>query len=280
MPERPSPDPDRSWLSRPFVHVRIVAGKTVVRGVRAWFGGHVLRLGPDGAADGIFGAWRADENGVEVRNDRYGCYPLYYFANAQEIAVSPFVMTLLACGAPRELDDEGLAVFVRTMFFLGEHTPFRHIRALPPGCRLRWSGGALQVSGGMVNATERTISRDAAIDTFIDLFAQSVGRRAAGLGPLIVPLSGGRDSRHILLELLRQGHTPDCCITTHQFPPTPDHDVAIASEVARTAGVRHVIVRLPVFPVRGELAKNLWLGLGTEEHAQFLPVMRAMAAYP
>ncbi|MDR7551191.1 MAG: hypothetical protein QN131_14850, partial [Armatimonadota bacterium] len=235
MPERLSPDPDRSWLSRPFVHARIVAGATVIRGVRAWFGGHVLRLGPDGAADGIFGAWCADENGVEVRNDRYGCYPLYYFASEREIAVSPFVMTLLACGAPRELDDEGLAVFVRTGFFLGEHTPFRHIRALPPGCRLRWSQGALQVSGGMVNATERTISRDAAIDTFIDLFAQSIGRRRAGPGRLIVPLSGGRDSRHILLELLRQGHTPDCCITTHQFPPTPDHDVAIASEVARTA---------------------------------------------
>jgi len=280
MPQRLSPDPDSSWLSRPFVHVRIVAGMTVVRGMRAWFGGHVLRLAPDGTTDGIFGAWCADEDGVEVRNDRYGCHPLYYFSNEQEFAVSPFVLTLLACGAPRDLDEEGLAVFLRTGFFIGEHTPFRQIHALPPDCRLRWSRGSLRISGGMLNATHRVIPRTAAIDAFIDLFAQAIRRRAGSPGRLILPLSGGRDSRHIFLELLRQGHIPDHCITAHQFPPTPDHDAAIASEVARAAGVRHVTVRQPAFPIRDELAKNLWLGLCTEEHAQFLPVMRTIASQP
>jgi asparagine synthase (glutamine-hydrolysing) len=274
MPEHISWD-NGEWMSRPFVHARMHEGRASIRGLKTWFGGHVIRL-PAGATDGIFAAWSADEQGVEIRNDRYGFYPLYYFSNDREFAASPFVLTLLALGASRELDDEGLAVFLRLGSFLRERTPFREIRALPPGCRLRWSRGALQVSGGMVPASRHDIDRSAAIDGFIDLFAQAVKRRTATSSRPIVPLSGGEDSRHILYELLRQGCTPQFCLTAHHFPPRPDSDVEVASQVAKAAGIPHVIVGQPKSPVRAESLKNLWTGLCTIEHVQFLPVVRTV----
>ncbi len=277
------PVPDRlswdggDWTLRPFAHARMHAGNVTIRGLRAWFRGHVIRLSPAGTTDGIFAAWSADEDAIEVRNDRYGFYPLYYFSNGQEFAVSPFVLTLLALGASRELDDEGLAVFLRLGCFLGEHTPFKQIRALPPGCHLSWSRGSLRVSGGILNATHRDIDRSAAIDGYIDLFAQAIKRRAPQ-GAVVLPLSGGRDSRHILLELLRQGHAPHLCVTMHHFPPRPSTDLEIASQVVKVADVPQLVVTQPRSFAQAEVVKNLWTNLCTDDHAKYLALARTLTS--
>lgn len=265
------------WMAKPFVQARLDGGKLSIRGVAAWFGGHVLRLTPDGATDGIFAAWLANEHGIEVRNDRYGMYPLYYFSTEQEFAASPFLLTLLALGAPKELDDEALAVFVRWGCFPGEMTPFKHIHALPPGCRLSWSHGMLQVSGGIVNAVHRDIERSAAVDGYIDLFAQAIKRRTPR-GRMVLPLSGGRDSRHILLELLRQGRVPDPCVTMRHFPPRPNNDLELASEVVKIAGVPHRVVDNPASFARTEVEKNFWTDLCADDHTIHLALSRALAS--
>lgn len=266
------------WMSRPFIHAAAVSGKTEIRGQRVWSGGHVLGSSSGEIPDGVFARWSAGEDGVEVYNDRYGFYPLYYFWNAREFVASPSVLTLLACGAPRDLDDVGLALFVRLGFFLREHTPFRHIRALPPGCRLRWSRGALQISGGAIPSSKpQELTRSAALDGFIELFAQSIKRRAPGSHPVALPLSGGRDSRHILFELLRQGHRPRWCVTTRHYPPIHDEDAAVAAQVTQTVGIPHVVVGQPRSRLRAESVKNAWTGFCTDEHAHLLPVVRALA---
>jgi len=274
LPERLSPNP-REWLSRPFVHVRAEEGRVSVRGLKSWFGGHVLRLQPADRVDGVFAAWSVTDEGVEVRNDRGGVYPLYYFSSEKEFAASPFLLTLLALGVPKDLDDEALALFIRWGGFIGEQTPFRRIRALPPDCRLTWRRGTLQMTGGMWSAAHREIDRSDAIDGYIDLFAQAVRRRAPR-GPFDHPLSGGRDSRHILLELLRQGHVPRHCLTMRHFPPRPNTDLEIAWELTRTAGVPHLIVDLPRSFVRTEMEKNLWTDLCTDDHANYIPLARCL----
>jgi len=272
LPERLSWD-RTEWLSRPFVHLRVDGRKVSVRGLKAWFGGHVIRLQSLDAVDGVFAAWAANDDGVEIRNDRSGIYPLYYFAGEKEFAASPFLLTLLALGAPQDLDDEALALFIRWGGFIGDQTPFRQIRALPPDCRLTWRRGALQVTGGMWQAAHREIDRPVAIDGYIDLFAQAVRRRAPR-GPFDHPLSGGRDSRHILLELLRQGHVPRHCVTMRHFPPRPNTDLEIAWELAKAAGVPHLIVDHPRSFVRTEVEKNLWTDLCTDDHANYMPLAR------
>src|SRR3954468_8443733 len=62
----------------------------------------------DGTTDGIWAAWRWDGRQLSVRNDRYGIYPLFYSATPDRILLSPSVATLLALGAPRDLDDDAL----------------------------------------------------------------------------------------------------------------------------------------------------------------------------
>lgn len=272
LPERISWD-RREWLSRPYVHLRVDQGRVSVRGLKAWFGGHVIRLQSADAVDGVFAAWSITEDGVEVRNDRGGIYPLYYFASEEEFAASPFLLTLLALGAPKELDDEALALFIRWGGFVGEQTAFRQIRALPPDCRLVWRQGRLQVTGGMWRAVHRDIERSAAIDGYIDLFAQAIRRRSPS-GPFDHPLSGGRDSRHILLELLRQGYVPRHCVTMRHFPPRPNTDLEIAWELTRATGIPHLTVEHPRSFVLTEMEKNLWTDVCTDDHANYIPLSR------
>jgi hypothetical protein len=114
------------------------------------------------------------------------------------------------------------------------------------------------------------------MDGFIELFAQSVKRRKPSRESVALPLSGGRDSRHILFELLRQGHRPRWTVTTRHYPPNHDEDAAIAAQVAQTVGIPHVVVRQPKSRLRAESIKNLWAGFCTDEHTQFLPIVRAL----
>src|SRR5439155_1603673 len=78
----------------------------------------------DGTPDGVFAEWKWDGRRLRVRNDRYGVHPLFYYATANEIAVSTSVARLLAGGAPADFDGDAIAVFLRLGFFVGEDTPF------------------------------------------------------------------------------------------------------------------------------------------------------------
>jgi asparagine synthetase B (glutamine-hydrolysing) len=117
------------------------------------------------------------------------------------------------------------------------------------------------------------------MEAYLRVFRQAMGRRAPK-HPAIVPLSGGRDSRHILFELLAQGHRPELCITHEHFPPRHNEDVRIARLVAEAAGVRHRTVRQARSRLRAEIRKNLETGFCTDEGAQLLTLARSLEGMP
>ncbi|HLH03206.1 MAG TPA: asparagine synthase C-terminal domain-containing protein [Bryobacteraceae bacterium] len=134
-----------------------------------------------------------------------------------------------------DLDYDALNVFLRIGTFVGSDTPFRYLKADPPD--YAWAASVPPVQG----------SRDQILDSYIDLFRQAVSRcyaegRKIGLG-----LSGGRDSRHILFELLRAGRPPARCWTV-DFPAKPS-DARVAAEICRRVGVPHL-----VYPIQGRFA--------------------------
>jgi hypothetical protein len=234
-------------LELPFLHVEQAGDSCVAQGNTEDFLGHKI-CRSDGSSEGVFAEWKLEGDRLEIRNDRFGFFPLYYWASESQIAVSPSITRLLRQGASPELDDGAIAVFSQLGFFLGEDTAFREIRALPPGSELVWERGRLSTRPGTTvgRPTEvreaGTIKRSEAIDEFNRLFRLALERRRAPTERFAVPLSGGRDSRHILLELLRMGSRPLICPTLRFFSTHRDADPGVALEVARALDLPCVVL--------------------------------------
>ena len=77
----------------------------------------------DPSSSDVFAQWRWDGAALTVHNDRWGFQPIFYVASKNRIAVSPSIHVLLRLGAPVDLDDEALAVFLRLSHFSGPTHP-------------------------------------------------------------------------------------------------------------------------------------------------------------
>ena len=272
MPVEPKPRgmiDDRGVANAPFLWLRSAGGRVEARGLTTCHLGTPLDFGRE-TPGGVWAEWTWDGARLLVRNDRYGLYPLFYCAVGGALGISPSLPRLLLEGAPAELDEPALAVFLRTGYYLGEDTPFRAIRVLPPNATLEWSDGQLQVDGRFTMAEARSLGRGEAIDGYITRFREAVRRRLPTSGEYIMPLSGGRDSRHILLEACALDCRPSVCLTVRHHPPRWDEDVELAARVAEALGLEQVVLDQTEPRLQAELRKNLTTSFGSDEGTAFM----------
>jgi hypothetical protein len=257
------------------LHVQLRGSLPVFRGTSRFFRGHQVSRGPGLAPDGIFASWQWDGRTVTVRNDRYGVSPLFYWHDREQFGVSPSILALVAHGAPTSFDQAAIDTFLRLGFFLGNDTPFTAIRAVPPNTALEWSDGVLRIAGGAPTVISHSISRDDAVDGFVALCRQAIRRRPPDPGAAVIPLSSGRDSRHILFELCRAGHRPHS-VTIPRYPPRPGEDERIAPIIAKAAGVPHTVLVQSESRFSAELHKNWATHLCADEHAWFVAMIASL----
>jgi hypothetical protein len=96
----------------------------------------------------------------------------------------------------------------------------------------------------------------------------AVRRRVREDDAYILPLSGGRDSRHLLLELIDAGHPPSSCVTAHHHPNVWGGDVPYAARLAASLGLPHVAVS-PGPLIAEEWRKNRLTSYCSDEHAWY-----------
>lgn len=266
-------------MDAPVAHLRFSEGRTTLAGTARASVGH--RIGPRDSSLGLHGGWEWDGTTLRAEVDPLGYFSLFVYCKGSEIAVSPSILQLLALGADPEKDAVALAVFHRLGHFLGEDTPFRHIKVLPPGGKLVWRDGVATVTGEIAIPREQALTRAQAVEAFIELPRASIRRFLASWdGPLVLPLSGGRDSRHILLELLHQGRKPDTVATFHQGGRYLDREVQAARALADRAGVHHTLLGHPRPRLRDSLRAILLTQLCADEHAQMMPMYDFLADSP
>jgi hypothetical protein len=184
--------------------------------------------------------------------DRYGYRPLYRNGSAQSASLLDL---------PRgELDYDALAVFIRLGYFVGDTTPFRDIRYLGPD---PW-----------LTPPDR-MSRAAAIERYGVMFREAVQYHIPPDGDVVLPLSGGQDSRHILFELLKAGIQPRA-VTQTPWPPNSDADVAIARVLTRRFGLSHTVLPPAWRKVRAQWENHALTDFCADEHAWLLPLRSFM----
>lgn len=231
------------------------------------------RLGSAERRRGPWARWHWDGRQLVVEVDYLGHYPLYYAEGGGGVVVSDSLSEILRLGVSRTFDDGAIAAFLRLGFFLGEDTPFRAIRAFPAGGRLTWSAGdGLRVEHRIPGCEIREIGRREAITGYIERFRAAIARSLPeGEERTCLPLSGGRDSRHIAFELHRRGFRPGLVVTQRHPANHPDDDHEVAQEVARELGWPIEVIAPTEEVLRAELEKNRLFECMTDEHTWFVP---------
>lgn len=77
--------------------------------------------------------------------DRLGVKPLHYFVRGDELLFASEIKALLTAGLPRELDREALSRFFTFEYIPAPRTIFKGLAKLPPGHRLIFQDGRLDV---------------------------------------------------------------------------------------------------------------------------------------
>jgi asparagine synthase (glutamine-hydrolysing) len=239
---------------------------------RADFGHRIEQT--HGDDDGIYAGWAWDGKTLRAWVDRYGMWPLFYAGDDRHVLVSDSLTALVARLRERSLDHAAIEMFLRLGFFLGNDTPFVAIRAFPPGGALTWDG-ALNVTSRPVASAHSRLSFDQAVDGYIELFRQAVKRRRPDDGVASLPLSGGRDSRHIALELHASGCAVDEYVTASKSGD--DSDIIGARRLAARFGRPHVVVASEGPTLAWEAKKNEITHFCADEHGWIAPVFAYLA---
>ncbi len=258
----------------PFIFVAHQDGETRVSGSSNGFAGHRMWLADDQQPHGLFANWCWDGRCLTAEVDPLGYFSLFVYVGDGQIGISPSIFQLLANGADPHPDAVALAVFHRIGFFLENDTPFTAIRTLAPGTRLHWEAGTLQIQGGKpATPAVAEFSREQAIEAFIELPRASIRRFLDHWdGPICMPLSGGRDSRHILLEMLQQGRVPDTCVTFHHGGENFNNEVQTARAITHRGRLHHTLLGQPRRRLRDSVRALLMTQLCADEHAQMMPI--------
>jgi len=276
-------DPQGRWLdcdrdARPYLGLQWRPDGVLVHGQAECSLGRCL--GSDEGDEGVFLKWRWDGQRLTVRNDRFGVYPLFYSAVGDEIWLSPSLAAVLRGNSARRPNAAALAVLHRLGHFLGEDTPFEDVHFLPPGATLVWEAGRLDLqSRGIAPRLVQELPSDfdGAIARYGALFAAAVSKRLPHAEVFTVPLSGGRDSRHILLELVRQGARPQACLTVKYRPPATNEDARIAGLLCGRLGLTHRVIDKPASffqAVRKDIQLTSYCGGG---HGWSMPLAAELA---
>lgn len=232
--------------------------------------GHQLSDG-----DGNFVHWDWDGECLTIENDYFGMYPVFYYCKAGKICVSPSIETILKCGVDVSFDYRALSVFIRMGMYIQHDTPFEYIKVIPPNSIFRWQNGKLSVSqksNSGIPCVE--ISRSKAVDGYIDRFKSAIAKRLPENERYAIPLSGGRDSRHIFLEFIDRGLNPK--VVTHlPNPNCSDEDVRVAKLLTQATAVEHILVEQSQNRLAMELEKNRRTSFCSDESAQLM----VMASY-
>ena len=253
------------------------SGRTAVTGARSFY----TNLGPIRMRNRrhavAAAAWEWDGKRATAHTSETGLIPLYYTADSNRFVISTSLTTIRDRAGLTSLDWPAIVTHLATGQFLGSETYVEGIHVLPLRSSLTWHDRRLEIKTAPLDIDRSELGFEAATSRYISEVRDAVYRNLPE-GPGALPLSGGRDSRHILFELLRQGRPPDDIVTSGHYLASSTADTKVAANLGRRTGlaVRRV---LPLSDrISAEVHKNLLVESMTLSHSWALPLTKTMAA--
>lgn len=230
--------------------------------------GHSYHLSGYPKPAGTWARWEFKDNTLTIENDCLGFYPIYYYLDGSKIIVSNSILKIITEAGDVELDENALGMFVRRNYFLDNCTAFKNIKTLAPNTTIKWSAGSFTVNQSFLPAARpANLSHEQIVDGYVDLTRQAISRNLPSDEKFIMPLSGGRDSRIMLLELLKMGFSPEFCVTCGDL-----RDIKLASQICQRLGLEHKILEPKQRWVSDAIRKNISISFTTIQHDWLMSV--------
>ena len=211
------------------------------------------RWGELESVDGFFAGVYETQEKLFLFCDRMGVYPLFYWSqNGKGMACPHLPILLSAIGEKPQPCMDGVLSMLLFGHHLADETLFDGV--------LRCNGGQTVVMDRQGRFADRVNWRtrhsfgenEVSPAEMAELFVEGVRIDQAANSPIVIPLSGGFDSRAVL------GATLECFsadrIHTITFGGDDLFDRRVAAHVARTAGVKNT-----VFPITDEIYDETFL---------------------
>ncbi len=185
--------------------------------------------------DGSFNVAIFDNTSKEllICNDRFGHRQLYYFEDDSVFLFATEAKAFLAYDAfDRTVDLECAADMFNYGYPLGEKTLFAKAKILLGGHTLKVGNGrtALSTYWDYQYQEGNDRSLDEMVEEVDAIFRPLIKKRIGNAENIVIPLSGGLDSRFILAHTIMAGHNP--WAITHGRSGCHDHK--IAKDVVKT----------------------------------------------
>ena len=215
------------------------------------------------ALDGTFVAGRYDiaRRELTLVTDPFGHHRLYYLQRGDTLHFAPELKGLLVRdGLDLRPDALGLRHYVNYAYPLGDITSLADVRLLPPASVLRYRDGELQVETYWRPLYEPVEGEDGELaEQGYELFARAFAGKVAPGRRVVVPVSGGLDSRLLLAEARRRDHP----IVSYTYGHAASREAGVALELmtACDAGDRFIVQDDMPDPVDA-LLQTSWLAEG------------------
>jgi hypothetical protein len=203
----------------------------------------------ESALNGLYGTWalaRYDvREGGRSLGDFSGMSPLFYWSDADYLAVSPRQMLLAGVCGEMQFDPEVMAWLVGQANIIGDRMPVRGVRHLPPQHTLSFSPRPGDITprftereiwGAGIDESSDPVILGEICDSMIDQM-ESLARLP--LPPLRVDVTGGLDSR-LVVALADRSSLRDRIETLQTHGPENGYDIQVGRTVAEAVGLPHV----------------------------------------
>lgn len=220
--------------------------------------------------------WDWNRQRLQVKTSQSGLVPIYYVRLQDGMAVSPSLVALRDLFSLEAIDWPAVALCLTLGHYIEDDTPFRDIRVVPLDCVLTWTPSKFDLTPRRRSIVASKEDYTSALGTYASLVRQAIARYpqsdASAMG-----LSGGRDSRHILLALLEQGRRPQRLVTCNHYLDFSSADTELAQMLARRLNLAITVAQPPRNRIIAEISKNQITEFQTRSHSWGLGLSQALA---
>jgi asparagine synthetase B (glutamine-hydrolysing) len=194
------------------------------------------------APDGAYALCRADGRRLELVTDLYASRSLWYVLTDDAFFASSSQRALVALLGGFELNPEAVSWLLSSGYLPPRTGWDARIRLVPPASRVsldceHWT---LETTRHLIPITPAPVSEDEAVARLLDATMDSCARLDVSWPEWRLALSGGMDSRSILLGLLN-AHRKPACITWGLAAARrdPKNDAVVGERLAAYYGLPH-----------------------------------------